>query len=39
MDFIEAVAGELPDVTLANITLLKHGDVPLKIELRSIPVS
>jgi hypothetical protein len=39
IDFMEAVAGELPEVTLANRTLLKQGATPLKIPLRSTPVS
>jgi len=39
IDFIEAVDGELPEVTLANMTLLKQGATPLKTPLRSTPVS
>jgi hypothetical protein len=39
IDFIEAVEGELPEVTLANMTLLKQGATPPKTWLRSIPVS
>jgi hypothetical protein len=39
IDFIEAVEGELPEVTLANRTLLKQGAAPEKIWLMSTPVS
>src|SRR5206468_11124661 len=39
IDFIEAVVGLLPEVTLANKTLLKHGAVPPKNWLRSIAPS
>jgi hypothetical protein len=39
IDFIAAVEGELPEVTLANITLLKQGATPPKKELMSTPVS
>jgi len=39
IDFIEAVLGELPEVTLANRTLLKQGATPPKKLLRSIPPS
>src|SRR3989442_992495 len=39
IDFIEAVEGELPELTLAKMTLLKQGAVPPKIWLKSTPVS
>jgi len=39
IDFIAAVLGLLPEVMLANRTLLKQGAVPPKIVLRSIPPS
>jgi hypothetical protein len=39
MDFMEAVAGELPDDTLANMTVLKQGATPPRTLLRSSPPS
>jgi hypothetical protein len=39
IDFSDAVEGELPEVTLANRTLLKQGAPSGKSELRSTPVS
>jgi hypothetical protein len=39
IDFSEALPGELPEETLANSTLLKHGGIPPRIELRSTPPS
>ena len=39
IDFIAAVLGLLPELTLANRTLLKQGAGPPKIELTSTPPS
>jgi len=39
IDFKAAVAGLLPEVTLANITLLKQGALPSKMPFRSTPPS
>ena len=39
IDFIAAVFGLLPEVMLANMTLLKQGALPPKIALRSTPPS
>src|SRR5438046_10383298 len=39
IDFIAAVMGLLPELTLANRTLLKQGAGPPKIELASTPPS
>jgi len=39
IDFNEAVLGELPDDTLANMTVLKQGATPPSTLLRSNPPS